>query len=133
MTIRDVPAHSVKKAALQEQLAGGKCRCMTCEHRFIITEGNAGRCKTRYNVDGELYTIVYGCAASVSCNPIEKKPLYHFYPGPNALTIGALGRLCPWRRSSMQKRLPLVQACATCTWETCQVAKMKTRHALDAG
>ena len=50
------------------------------------------------NIDGVLYTLVYGNISSISTNPIEKKPFFHFYPGSQALTVGTYGCnfLCPW-------------------------------------
>lgn len=64
----------------------------------MIKEGESGVCGTRINRGGELYTLVYGNISSISLNPIEKKPLYHFYPGTYALTVGTWGCnfSCPW-------------------------------------
>lgn len=87
----DVPARFLRKATFQERLDDHTCRCLTCEQRCKIAEGKAGICGTRCNFGNDLYTIMYGCAASLSCNPIEKKPLYHFFPGSTAITIGAYG------------------------------------------
>jgi pyruvate formate lyase activating enzyme len=64
-------------------------RCLTCERRCELADGQAGWCRTRQNQGGTLYTLIYGAASSLSCNPIEKKPLYHFYPGSVALTAGS--------------------------------------------
>ncbi|MEX2684203.1 MAG: AmmeMemoRadiSam system radical SAM enzyme [Candidatus Sigynarchaeota archaeon] len=86
-----MPGPFVKKAALQERIGDGICKCLTCEHRCQIREGRTGICGTRYNFKNDIYTITYGCAASLSANPIEKKPLYHFFPGTTAITIGAFG------------------------------------------
>jgi pyruvate formate lyase activating enzyme len=60
--------------------------------------GQKGWCGTRENRDGMLYTLIYGAVSSLSCNPIEKKPLYHFYPGSVALTAGSwsCNFACPW-------------------------------------
>ena len=57
-----------------------------------------GWCHTRQNRDGTLYTLIYGLVSSLSCNPIEKKPLCHFHPGSVALTPGSLSCNfnCPW-------------------------------------
>jgi len=61
-------------------------------------EGGTGWCRTRRNEGGVLHTLSYGAVSSVSANPIEKKPLYHFYPGTYALTAGSWGCNfgCPW-------------------------------------
>jgi pyruvate formate lyase activating enzyme len=86
-------AHSFTRAALlQEPLADpakSRVRCLTCERRCEPADGQTGWCRTRQNRDGTLYTLTYGAVSSLSCNPIEKKPLYHFYPGSVALTTGS--------------------------------------------
>lgn len=78
----------VRRARLQ-QPAEGAVRCLTCERRCLIAEGERGWCGTRENRDGTLYTLIYGAISSLSCDPIEKKPLYHVYPGSVALTAGS--------------------------------------------
>jgi hypothetical protein len=80
----------IREARLQEPTDDGhKVRCLTCERRCELADGQAGWCRTRQNQGGTLYTLIYGAASSLSCNPIEKKPLYHFYPGSVALTAGS--------------------------------------------
>jgi pyruvate formate lyase activating enzyme len=76
----------------------GKVRCLTCERRCLLVEGGTGWCQTRVNRQGTLYTLIYGAVSSLSANPIEKKPLYHFYPGSRALTAGSWSCNfgCPW-------------------------------------
>lgn len=61
-------------------------------------QGDYGWCKTRVNKNGAIYTLIYGNISSISLNPIEKKPLFHFYPGSFALTIGSwsCNFNCPW-------------------------------------
>lgn len=88
---------STRPALLQEQ-AGRRVRCLTCERRCLLAPGDVGWCRTRRNQDGILYTLVYGAVSSLSANPIEKKPLYHFYPGTVALTAGSWSCNfdCPW-------------------------------------
>jgi pyruvate formate lyase activating enzyme len=87
----------IHEALLQEPADRG-VRCLTCEHRCLLAEGQAGRCRTRRNVGGRLYTLTYGALSSLSANPIEKKPLYHFHPGTVALTSGSWSCNfdCPW-------------------------------------
>jgi pyruvate formate lyase activating enzyme len=87
----------IRKALLQEAV-NGKVRCLTCERRCLLAEGQVGWCRTRQNWGGTLYTLTYGLVSSLSCNPIEKKPLYHFHPGSVALTAGSLSCnfACPW-------------------------------------
>jgi len=76
----------------------GKVRCLICERRCLLVEGGQGWCRTRVNRGGTLYTLTYGAVSSLSANPIEKKPLYHFYPGSRALTAGSWSCNfgCPW-------------------------------------
>ncbi|NIM96492.1 MAG: AmmeMemoRadiSam system radical SAM enzyme [Anaerolineales bacterium] len=92
-----MPAINTREALLQESV-NGKVRCLTCERRCLLIEGGTGWCRTRVNQDGTLYTLSYGSPSSISANPIEKKPFYHFHPGTRALTIGgwSCNFGCPW-------------------------------------
>ncbi|HEX76009.1 MAG TPA: AmmeMemoRadiSam system radical SAM enzyme [Dehalococcoidia bacterium] len=87
----------VRKALLYQR-RGNKVECYTCERHCIIPEGGLGFCSTRKNLNGQLYTLEYGDISSVSVNPIEKKPFFHFHPGTKALTIGSwsCNFTCPW-------------------------------------
>ncbi|MHA2231491.1 MAG: radical SAM protein, partial [Candidatus Hodarchaeales archaeon] len=87
-----------KRALLQEQLEDEKIRCLTCQRQCVITPEHFGFCKTRFNEQGILYTTTYGLVSSISNNPIEKKPLFHYFPGSIATTIGAKSCNfdCPW-------------------------------------
>jgi pyruvate formate lyase activating enzyme len=99
-----------RPALLQE--AGGeraRVRCLTCERRCEIAAGSSGWCETRRCQHGVLVTLVYGAISSLSANPIEKKPLYHFHPGSLALTSGSLSCNfdCPWcQNHGISKRAP---------------------------
>jgi len=64
--------------------------CLACGHRCTIAEGGRGICRVRYNADGGL-RVPWGYVAGLQCDPIEKKPFYHVYPGSNTLTFGMLG------------------------------------------
>jgi len=88
---------SIREALLQDK-AGDKVRCLTCERRCLLAEGAVGWCRTRMNRDGVLVSLTYGQVSSLSANPIEKKPLHHFFPGSVALTAGSWGCNfgCPW-------------------------------------
>ncbi|MFX0001252.1 MAG: AmmeMemoRadiSam system radical SAM enzyme [Candidatus Hodarchaeota archaeon] len=81
----------LKKAKYQSKIDDNYSQCLTCERKCKILNGNSGFCQTRVNKEGEIFTIVYGFIPAISFNPIEKKPLYHFYPGSKALTIGTYG------------------------------------------
>ena len=70
---------------------GGSVRCSLCPHNCSINEGKSGICGVRVNEGGTLYTLIYGEVTSISMDPIEKKPLYHFHPGRDILSIGTKG------------------------------------------
>jgi pyruvate formate lyase activating enzyme len=67
-----------------------KVRCLACGHRCLIPDGRSGICKVRSNQSGEL-RVPWGYVGGVQCDPIEKKPFFHAFPGRNALTFGMLG------------------------------------------
>src|SRR5262245_21658333 len=69
---------------------GDRLRCIACGHRCLIGDGLRGICKVRYNEAGQL-KVPYGYVAGVQCDPVEKKPFFHVYPGSDALTFGMLG------------------------------------------
>lgn len=68
-----------------------KVRCHLCPHECLISEGDRGICNVRKNEGGTLYSLIYGKAASLAVDPIEKKPLYHFHPGSSVLSYGTMG------------------------------------------
>src|SRR5271165_1480666 len=72
------------------RVEGEQIRCVACGHRCRIGEGRRGICKVRFNRAGQL-RVPYGYVAGAQCDPVEKKPFYHVYPGSNALTFGMLG------------------------------------------
>jgi pyruvate formate lyase activating enzyme len=69
---------------------GDFIRCVACGHRCLIGEGKRGICKVRFNQQGEL-KVPFGYIAALQCDPVEKKPFFHVYPGSDALTFGMLG------------------------------------------
>lgn len=66
-------------------------RCLLCPHRCVIESRRAGICGARKNRKGVLEAVTYGRVSSLALDPIEKKPLYHFYPGSRILSFGSLG------------------------------------------
>lgn len=66
----------------------GSVRCDLCPRHCVIKVGKRGACRSRYNHDGILYASNYAKAVSLSIDPIEKKPLYHYYPGAQILSTG---------------------------------------------
>lgn len=78
-------------AMLQEELDEGTVRCHVCPRLCRVAPGKSGVCRARVNRDGVLYAITYGRVCSVAADPIEKKPLYHFFPGTRVLSLGSVG------------------------------------------
>jgi pyruvate formate lyase activating enzyme len=81
----------MKEALLYEKLDNQRVRCSLCAHRCMIAPGRKGICLVRENQDGMLYTLVYGIPLSQAVDPVEKKPLFHFYPGSTAFSIATAG------------------------------------------
>lgn len=84
-------ALSLKEAMFFEHLEEKKVRCLLCPRRCLIPEGKVGFCGVRKNINGELYSLIYRKASAIAVDPIEKKPLYHFYPGSAVLSYGTIG------------------------------------------
>lgn len=101
----------MKEAILCQQLEDNNVHCQVCNHFCTIAPGQVGICGVRQNKEGKLYSLVYGKAVDAHVDPIEKKPLYHFYPGSRALSIGTYG--CNFR-------------CQNClNWRTSQIYEYK--------
>ena len=98
----------MKEALLYESLGEKRIRCNLCEHRCIITDGKLGVCNVRENRNGILYTLVYGQTISQHVDPIEKKPLYHFYPGSTSYSLATVGCnfRCQWCQNWEIAHLP---------------------------
>lgn len=65
--------------------------CEICPHHCRLNVGEIGKCRARYN-DGEKITALnYGRITSIALDPIEKKPLYKFFPGSTILSVGSFG------------------------------------------
>lgn len=79
------------EAAHYEKLDGGKVRCGLCPQGCVLGDGKSGICRGKKNVGGRLFAVNYGLAVSLALDPIEKKPLYHFFPGSNILSTGPNG------------------------------------------
>ena len=103
----EIARDHVRRTLLCESL-GDKVQCLTCERRCLIPEGETGFCATRKNIGGQLYTLEYGDISSISANPIEKKPFFHFYPGTRALTVGSwsCNFTCPWCQNNDISKAP---------------------------
>ncbi|WP_406677139.1 AmmeMemoRadiSam system radical SAM enzyme [Moorella sp. ACPs] len=80
-----------REAVYYVKLPGEKVECRLCPHTCVIAPGGRGICRVRENREGRLYTRNYGRYSSLALDPIEKKPLYHFYPGSLILSAGTVG------------------------------------------
>ena len=89
--VREGNPPCIREALLYEELHNGAVRCGTCERRCEIHPGKRGFCGSRENIEGRLYTLTYGDLSSISVNPIEKKPMFHYWPGSRALSAGSWG------------------------------------------
>lgn len=91
-------------------------QCELCPHKCRLLPDKTGICRIRKNIDGKLVSLVYGQFTSINLDPIEKKPLYHFYPGTDILSVGTIG--CNFRclncqnweisQADYDERLPLI-------------------------
>lgn len=81
----------MQEALFYTQLENAKTRCELCPWLCELQNGQTGNCKVRTNQNGTLITQVFNKVAAFGIDPIEKKPLYHFSPGKNILSIGEVG------------------------------------------
>ncbi len=88
----------VRESSLYVKVRGDLVECNLCERRCSLDVGELGRCRTRKNIDGRLYTLVYGDLSGVESRPIEIKPFFHYWPGSTALTFStwSCNFDCPW-------------------------------------
>jgi pyruvate formate lyase activating enzyme len=89
-TLQEVLQKAVREGDLYEKLDRGFVRCYACGHCCRIPDGQLGVCKVRYNEGGKLL-VPWGYVSSAQCDPIEKKPFFHAYPGALAYSFGMLG------------------------------------------
>lgn len=81
----------MQEALFYQKAEGNVVKCLLCPWFCELKPGQTGICKVRENMDGNLVTHVYNQVAALGTDPIEKKPLYHFFPGKNILSIGEVG------------------------------------------
>ena len=95
-------------------LPNGDVACGICPNNCVLSENDRSICRSRVNKGGKLYTLAYGNPCAVNLDPIEKKPLFHFHPRSQALSIAATG--CNFR-------------CLNCqNWQISQVKPEAVRH-----
>ncbi len=78
-------------ALLFDRLEDNKVRCRLCRHQCLIKDGKNGICNVRRNVGGELQSLVYRKLITENVDPIEKKPLFHVYPGSLSYSVATVG------------------------------------------
>ena len=94
---------------------GTTVQCQVCPNRCVLAPGDRSICRSRVNIGGKLYSLAYGNPCALHVDPIEKKPLYHFYPGSSIFSIATAG--CNFR-------------CLNCqNWEISQRKPEEVRHA----
>jgi len=81
----------MKEAILYEKLKDSYVKCNVCNHHCVIKDGERGICGVRKNENGKLISLIYGKAAAINVDPIEKKPFFHFLPGSFSLSFGTFG------------------------------------------
>lgn len=77
-----------KEANYYSKMADMRVQCHLCPHGCIMENGQSGKCRSRKNLDGTLYAMNYAHSVSMSLDPIEKKPLYHYRPNSDILSLG---------------------------------------------
>lgn len=81
----------MKEAKFYSKLDNYSVKCHLCPHQCTLAPKKYGICRVRYNDNGRLVAKNYGKISSLSFDPIEKKPLYHYYPGQPILSVGSVG------------------------------------------
>jgi len=89
-TLAELLARETREGDLYAELPDGRLQCYACGHCCPLPEGAIGVCKVRFNHDGRL-RVPWGYVGGVQCDPIEKKPFFHAYPGALAFSFGMLG------------------------------------------
>lgn len=88
----------VKEAYFYKKLENNLVQCTICPRKCVIKPESKGFCNTRENRDGKLYSLIYGRVSAMAIDPIEKKPLFHFWPSSPTFSISSVGCSfkCPW-------------------------------------
>jgi pyruvate formate lyase activating enzyme len=108
------PDDKYKLARYQDKKTDGTVRCLLCPHVCLLHDNETGLCHVRKNLEGTLFTMAYGNPCSANLDPIEKKPLFHFYPGKNILSLAIAG--CNFHCSNCQN------------WQISQVSPEELPH-----
>ena len=98
--LADKRVYPVKSPTSRGAKQFNRVKCQNCAHYCVIEEGKRGICGVRENINGKLYALNYGKAIACNIDPIEKKPLFHFLPGTQSLSIATVG--CNFRCANCQ-------------------------------
>ncbi len=82
---------AMKTASFQRTLESGRIQCLLCPHGCVLGEGEAGKCGVRKVLDGELRALTADKVIALHLDPVEKKPLYHVFPGAPVLSFATVG------------------------------------------
>jgi len=83
---------ALKEAMFYEKLpASNSVSCKLCPRKCILKDGQTGYCESRKNIGGKLYSLVYGKPVSIALDPIEKKPVFHAWPGTTSFSFATAG------------------------------------------
>ena len=81
----------MKEASFYHKEGNYKVKCSLCPHNCLIAGGHRGVCRVRDNRAGRLYSLVYGKIVAAHVDPIEKKPLFHLFPGSLSYSVSTMG------------------------------------------
>lgn len=82
------------KEAFHYEKLDGSVKCLLCPNACNLKNGQTSVCHNRVNKNGKLFSITYGNPCTVHVDPIEKKPLYHYFPGSRIYSIATAGAIC---------------------------------------
>ncbi|MCX7697759.1 MAG: AmmeMemoRadiSam system radical SAM enzyme [Bacteroidales bacterium] len=103
MVLKKIPLHGLDRvenssqmipfhrAKFYEKIADGIIQCLLCPHHCKLQKDQIGICRTRISDGNDLYTLAYNNPIALHLDPIEKKPLYHFFPTSKILSLGTAG------------------------------------------
>ena len=113
----------MREAMLYEKLPNSRARCNTCQWHCRISPDKFGVCGMYQNKGGLLYNLNYARVSSVAADPIEKKPLFHFFPGTLAFSLGTLG--CNFHCKHCQN-WEISMADGSALWQGCREIQPQT-------
>ena len=111
-SLAEILGRETREGELYERLPDGRLRCFACGHCCPLPDGAVGVCKVRFNQGGKLY-VPWGYVGGVQCDPIEKKPFFHAYPGALAYSFG-MNPECRTKNAKCQKMNAAAAKIAKC-------------------